>query len=233
MKRLLIAALALSTLVACSNGSDTEDTSSANVETAVDEEMTEEEAREIVEDSELYKSSKESSEAYSDAVEEYNSEDETSELDRAIENISEKKAKKEEEVAEMASEYVGKETYVDYNTTMDTVNISIGTVKTYKSAGETRLSVKYHVENTVNEEKKLPLLDSVIITDNGFQTEGDRLLSEEPEWELMGATKSSGTVVFNLENEDMDAINTVTLIIPGVDFQKEYEERIEIDLNDF
>lgn len=224
MKRLLIAALTLSTLVAC-----------ANVETdeVVEEEMTEEEAREIVEDSELYNSSKESSEAYSDAVEEYNSEDEPSELDKAIENITEKRERQEEKVNDMASEYVGKETYVDYKTTMDTVNISIGTVKTYKSAGETRLSVKYHVENTVNEEKKLPLLDSVIITDGGFQTEGDRILSEEPEWELMGATKSSGTVIFNLGDEDMDAINTVTLIIPGVDFQKEYEERIEIDLNDF
>lgn len=137
-----------------------------------------------------------------------------------------------EKADEYAAAYEGRETFVNYHTRMDTVNIDVLNAELYRSGGQSRMSVEFNVENTANEQKKVPLIRSVIVTDGGFQAEGDRQLSVEPEWDLMGATKTSGEIIFDLELEDIDAIESVTLVIPGVDFRSDFEERIEINFNE-
>ena len=155
-----------------------------------------------------------------------------SDLDAAIENARQKSEDAPEKADSYAAAYEGRETYVNYHTRMDTVNIDVLNAELYRSGGQSRMSVEFNVENTANEQKKVPLIRSVIVTDGGFQVEGDRQLSVEPEWDLMGATQTSGKVIFDLELEDIDAIETVTLVIPGVDFRSDFEERIEINFNE-
>lgn len=155
-----------------------------------------------------------------------------SELDMAIESASKKHNAASKKADEYAAAYEGRETFVNYHTRMDTVNIDVLNAELYRSGGQSRMSVEFNVENTANEQKKVPLIRSVIVTDGGFQAEGDRQLSVEPEWDLMGATKTSGEIIFDLELEDIDAIESVTLVIPGVDFRSDFEERIEINFNE-
>lgn len=219
MKRLLIATLALTTiLTACAD--DNEPTAETNVDTALVSETT--------------------SESKEDKTEEVdNSERHQFEVGPSL---AERRKAKEEADAVLAKELdriaseressEGVETFVNYHTRMDTVNIDVLNAELYRSGGQSRMSVEFNVENTANEEKMVPLVRSVIVTDGGFQAEGDRQLSVEPEWKLMGATKTSGEIIFDLEYEDIDAIETVTLVIPGVDFRSDFEERIEINFSE-
>ena len=244
MKRLLIATLALTTiLTACS--SEDEPTAETNVDTELVSETTSENKEvetEEIDNSERYQfevgtsmaERRKANEENNDVFENYldDSAEKKSELDMAIESASKKHNAASKKADEYAAAYEGRETYVNYHTRMDTVNIDVLNAELYRSGGQSRMSVEFNVENTANEQKKVPLIRSVIVTDGGFQAEGDRQLSVEPEWDLMGATQTSGKVIFDLEIEDIDVIESVTLVIPGVDFRSDFEERIEINFNE-
>jgi len=229
MKRLLIATLALTLLTACGNESETEDTSAdtsnttKNTVEGIDKEMTEEEAREIIEGSELYRSSKESSEAYEDAVEEYNSEDEPSELDKAIENITEKREKQEDKVDEMASEYdsvklSGADSIIH---TESDVTTAIGSV-VYFPGPNSHIKVYFTVKNNSSETVPLLLTDTVLVTDDGVQLEYDRINSEYPETKLRPNVEDNGFIYFSTRDvPSVDENTDVTVYVPGVGYNYE------------
>lgn len=222
MKRLLIAALVASTiLTACSDGSESvgeydNPEAKAEMEANLAEAEAEESAEEV-----------DNSERHQFEVGES-----LAERRKAKEEADAVLAKELDRLASERESSEGTETFVNYHTRMDTVNIDVLNAELYRSGGQSRMSVEFNVENTANEQKKVPLIRSVIVTDGGFQAEGDRQLSVEPEWDLMGATKTSGEIIFDLELEDIDAIESVTLVIPGVDFRSDFEERIEINFHE-
>ena len=117
-----------------------------------------------------------------------------------------------------------------HSVTIDTVKIDVTGAELSDSANGTRLQINFAVENTVNDPKQLPLERAIVVTNTGVQAEGDRQLSDAPEWDMRGAVKSEGSVVFDLGKEPIESIESVTLIIPGVDFRTDLEERIEINL---
>lgn len=117
-----------------------------------------------------------------------------------------------------------------HSVTIDTVKVDVTGAEVYDSANETRLQINFAVENTVDDPKQLPLERAIVVTNTGVQAEGDRQLSDAPVWDMRGAVKSEGFVVFDLGTEPIEDIESVTLIIPGVDFRTDLEERIEINL---
>lgn len=117
-----------------------------------------------------------------------------------------------------------------HSTTIDTVKVDVTGAEVYDSANGTRLQINFAVENAVDDPKQLPLERAIVVTNTGVQAEGERHLSDAPEWDMKGAVKSEGFVVFDLGKEPIEDIESVTLIIPGVDFQTDLEERIEINL---
>lgn len=117
-----------------------------------------------------------------------------------------------------------------HTVTIDTVEVVVTGAEVYDSANGARLKINFAVENTVDDPKQLPLGRAIVVTNTGVQAEGDRQLSDAPEWDMRGAVKSEGFVVFDLGKEPIESIESVTLIIPGVDFRTDLEERIEINL---
>ena len=117
-----------------------------------------------------------------------------------------------------------------HSVTIDTVKVDVTGAEVYDSANGTRLQISFAVENTVDDPKQLPLERAIVVTNTGVQAEGERHLSDAPEWDMKGAVKSEGFVVFDLGTEPIEDIESVTLIIPGVDFRTDLEERIEINL---
>lgn len=117
-----------------------------------------------------------------------------------------------------------------HSVTIDTVKVDVTGAEVYDSANGTRLQINFAVENTVDDPKQLPLERAIVVTNTGVQVEGDRQLSDAPVRDMRGAVKSEGFVVFDLGTEPIEDIETVTLIIPGVDFRTDLEERIEINL---
>lgn len=117
-----------------------------------------------------------------------------------------------------------------HSVTIDTVKVDVTGAEVYDSANETRLQINFAVENTVDDPKQLPLERAIVVTNTGVQAEGDRQLSDAPVWDMRGAVKSEGFVVFDLGTDPAEDIESVTLIIPGVDFRTDLEERIEINL---
>lgn len=119
-----------------------------------------------------------------------------------------------------------------HSVTIDTVKVDVTGAEVYDSANGTRLQINFAVENTVDDPKQIPLERAIVVTNTGVQAEGDRQLSDAPEWDMRGAVKSEGFVVFDLGTEPIEDIESVTLIIPGVDFRTDLEERIEINFNE-
>lgn len=116
-----------------------------------------------------------------------------------------------------------------HSVTIDTVKVDVTGAEVYDSANGTRLQINFAVENTVDDPKQLPLERAIVVTNTGVQSEGDRQLSDAPVWDMRGAVKSEGFVVFDLGKEPIEDIESVTLIIPGVDFRTDLEQRIEIN----
>lgn len=117
-------------------------------------------------------------------------------------------------------------------TKIDTVEVDVTGAELFEFVNDTHLQIDFAIENTVNEPKQLPLERAIVVTNTGVQAEGERHLSDAPEWDMKGAVKSEGFVVFDLGKEPIEDIESVTLIIPGVDFQTDLEERIEINFNE-
>ena len=117
-----------------------------------------------------------------------------------------------------------------HSVTIDTVKVDVTGAEVYDSANGIHLQINFAVENTVDDPKQLPLERAIVVTNTGVQAEGDRQLSDAPEWDMRGAVKSEGFVVFDLGTEPIEDIESVTRIIPGVDFRTDLEERIEINL---
>lgn len=117
-----------------------------------------------------------------------------------------------------------------HSVTIDTVKIDVTGAELSDSANGAHLQINFAVENTVDDPKQLPLERAIVVTNTGVQAEGDRQLSDAPVWDMRGAVKSEGFVVFDLGTEPIEVIESVTLIIPGVDFRSDLEERIEINL---
>lgn len=116
-----------------------------------------------------------------------------------------------------------------YETQIDSVIIKVEDVSRYEFAHGTRIDVDYYVENTIKERKYVPLVDTVLITDGGIQFESDPDMNNEPEADLHGAVKTSGTVSFYLKGVEVFDINAVDIVIPGVGFRPDLAETFEYE----
>lgn len=189
MKRLLIATLALTTiLTACS---DEDRIEMFDKQAYVDDKAAEEERMNETEESKV-----------DDAIHEVNSK-----LVTAIEAADTSK----------------------YETQMDSVIIRIEDVSRYDFAHGTRIDVEYYVENTIKERRYVPLAETVLITDDGLQVDSDPDMNNEPQADLHGATKTTGTVSFYLEDVEVFDINAVDIVIPGVGFRTDLAETFEYE----
>lgn len=93
----------------------------------------------------------------------------------------------------------------------------------------------FTVENTVEEARSFYLDQTTIITSDGQQVESELLLSNGPESEMLGAVKTSGHVMFILEDGSADNIEWIDIMIPRVSdgnfntLTDEYKQRVEIN----
>lgn len=115
---------------------------------------------------------------------------------------------------------------------MNDVIIKVMGVKPSKFAHGTRVDVEYAVENTVKERRMVPLERTIIVTNDGAQVEYDRDISNLPEWDLVSDTKTEGTVSFYLENVEPSEVASVDVIVPGVDFKRSDDEMFTVYFNE-
>jgi len=115
---------------------------------------------------------------------------------------------------------------------MNDVIIKVMGVERSEFAHGTLIDVEYAVENTVKERRMVPLERTIIVTNDGTQVEFDRDVSNLPEWDLVSDTKTEGTVSFYLENVEPSEVESVDVIVPGVDFKRSDDELFTYDFSD-
>ena len=230
MKRLLIATLALtSILTACSDDKETVTLPNGEVAEVSDADAyleawknrRAEEAEEFNVDVE----------AYSKA---FNTEDEPIDIarevrDAAIENESDFD-KAARELNEELAEAIDKASIRTFE--MNDVIIKVMDIERSEFAHGTLIDVEYAVENTVKERRMVPLERTIIVTNDGTQVEFDRDVSNLPEWDLVSDTKTEGTVSFYLKNVEPSEVESVDVIVPGVDFKRSDDELFTYDFSE-
>lgn len=230
MKRLLIATLALTTiLTACSDDKETVTLPNGEVAEVSDADAyleawknrRAEEAEEFNVDVE----------AYSKA---FNTEDDPIDIarevrDAAIENESDFD-KAARELNEELAEAIDKASIRTFE--MSDVIIKVMDIERSEFAHGTLIDVEYAVENTVKERRMVPLERTIIVTNDGTQVEFDRDVSNLPEWDLVSDTKTEGTVSFYLKNVEPSEVESVDVIVPGVDFKRSDDELFTYDFSD-
>ena len=230
MKRLLIATLALTTiLTACSDDKETVTLPNGEVAEVSDadayleswENRRAEEAEEFNVDVE----------AYSKA---FNTEDDPIDIarevrDAAIENESDFD-KAARELNEELAEAIDKASIRTFE--MNDVIIKVMDIERSEFAHGTLIDVEYAVENTVKERRMVPLERTIIVTNDGTQVEFDRDVSNLPEWDLVSDTKTEGTVSFYLKNVEPSEVESVDVIVPGVDFKRSDDELFTYDFSE-
>lgn len=115
---------------------------------------------------------------------------------------------------------------------MNDVIIKVMGVERSKFAHGTRIDVEYAVENTVKERRMVPLERTIIVTNDGTQVEFDRDVSNLPEWDLVSDTKTEGTVSFYLKDVEPSEVASVDVIVPGVDFKRSDDELFTVYFNE-
>lgn len=208
MKRLLIATLALTTiLTACSD--DNEPTAETDGDTALVSETTSE--------------SKEANLAEAEAEQE----------GQSLEELRESLSKFDEVSKEMSDELNEAIDNASVRTfEMSDVIIKVMGVERSEFAHGTLIDVEYAVENTVKERRMVPLERTIIVTNDGTQVEYDRDVSNLPEWDLVSDTKTEGTVSFYLKDVEPSEVDSVDVIVPGVDFKRSDDELFTVYFNE-
>lgn len=215
MKRILIATLALTTiLTACS--SEDEPTAETNVDTELVSETTSE-----------------------------NKEVETEEIDNSERHqfevgpsLAERRKSNPFAGASDVANEISKELSDAVNNTairtfeMSDVIIKVMDIERSEFAHGTLIDVEYAVENTVKERRMVPLERTIIVTNDGTQVEFDRDVSNLPEWDLVSDTKTEGTVSFYLKNVEPSEVDSVDVIVPGVDFKRSDDELFTYEFSD-
>ena len=230
MKRLLIATLALTTiLTACSDDKETVTLPNGEVAEVSDadayletwEKKRAEEAEEFNVDVESYSKA-------------FNTEDDPIDIarevrDAAIENESDFD-KAARELNEELAEAIDKASIRTFE--MSDVIIKVMDIERSEFAHGTLIDVEYAVENTVKERRMVPLERTIIVTNDGTQVEFDRDVSNLPEWDLVSDTKTEGTVSFYLKNVEPSEVESVDVIVPGVDFKRSDDELFTYEFSD-
>ena len=230
MKRLLIATLALTTmLTACSDDKETVTLPNGEVAEVSDadayletwEKKRAEEAEEFNVDVESYSKA-------------FNTEDDPIDIarevrDAAIENESDFD-KAARELNEELAEAIDKASIRTFE--MSDVIIKVMDIERSEFAHGTLIDVEYAVENTVKERRMVPLERTIIVTNDGTQVEFDRDVSNLPEWDLVSDTKTEGTVSFYLKNVEPSEVESVDVIVPGVDFKRSDDELFTYDFSE-
>ena len=230
MKRLLIATLALTTiLTACSDDKETVTLPNGEVAEVSDadayletwEKKRAEEAEEFNVDVESYSKA-------------FNTEDDPIDIarevrDAAIENESDFD-KAARELNEELAEAIDKASIRTFE--MSDVIIKVMDIERSEFAHGTLIDVEYAVENTVKERRMVPLERTIIVTNDGTQVEFDRDVSNLPEWDLVSDTKTEGTVSFYLKNVEPSEVESVDVIVPGVDFKRSGDELFTYDFSE-
>ena len=230
MKRLLIATLALTTiLTACSDDKETVTLPNGEVAEVSDadayletwEKKRAEEAEEFNVDVESYSKA-------------FNTEDDPIDIarevrDAAIENESDFD-KAARELNEELAEAIDKASIRTFE--MSDVIIKVMDIERSEFAHGTLIDVEYAVENTVKERRMVPLERTIIVTNDGTQVEFDRDVSNLHEWDLVSDTKTEGTVSFYLKNVEPSEVESVDVIVPGVDFKRSDDELFTYDFSE-
>ena len=230
MKRILIATLALTTiLTACSDDKETVTLPNGEVAEVSDadayleawEKKRAEEAEEFNVDVESYSKA-------------FNTEDDPIDIarevrDAAIENESDFD-KAARELNEELAEAIDKASIRTFE--MSDVIIKVMDIERSEFAHGTLIDVEYAVENTVKERRMVPLERTIIVTNDGTQVEFDRDVSNLPEWDLVSDTKTEGTVSFYLKNVEPSEVESVDVIVPGVDFKRSDDELFTYDFSE-
>lgn len=230
MKRLLIATLALTTiLTACSDDKETVTLPNGEVAEVSDADAyleawknrRAEEAEEFNVDVESYSKA-------------FNTEDDPIDIarevrDAAIENESDFD-KAARELNEELAEAIDKASIRTFE--MNDVIIKVMDIERSEFAHGTLIDVEYAVENTVKERRMVPLERTIIVTNDGTQVEFDRDVSNLPEWDLVSDTKTEGTVSFYLKNVEPSEVESVDVIVPGVDFKRSDDELFTYDFSE-
>ena len=115
---------------------------------------------------------------------------------------------------------------------MNDVIIKVMGVERSEFAHGTLIDVEYAVENTVKERRMVPLERTIIVTNDGTQVEYDRDVSNLPEWDLVSDTKTEGTVSFYLKDVEPSEVESVDVIVPGVDFKRSDDELFTVYFNE-
>ena len=230
MKRILIATLALTTiLTACSDDKETVTLPNGEVAEVSDADAyleawknrRAEEAEEFNVDVESYSKA-------------FNTEDDPIDIarevrDAAIENESDFD-KAARELNEELAEAIDKASIRTFE--MNDVIIKVMDIERSEFAHGTLIDVEYAVENTVKERRMVPLERTIIVTNDGTQVEFDRDVSNLPEWDLVSDTKTEGTVSFYLKNVEPSEVESVDVIVPGVDFKRSDDELFTYDFSE-
>ena len=230
MKRLLIATLALTTiLTACSDDKETVTLPNGEVAEVSDadayletwEKKRAEEAEEFNVDVG----------AYSKA---FNTEDEPIDIAREVRDVAIEDEsdfdKAARELNEELAEAIDNASIQTFE--MNDVIIKVMDIERSEFAHGTLIDVEYAVENTVKERRMVPLERTIIVTNDGTQVEFDRDVSNLPEWDLVSDTKTEGTVSFYLKNVEPSEVESVDVIVPGVDFKRSDDELFTYDFSE-
>ena len=211
MKRLLIATLALTTiLTACSS----------EEEPASDTQTSMEQQKEGNSDRHQFEVGPSKSDRESE---------EESDLERLQSSLS-KVDEVSKEMSDELSDAVDNAAIQSFE--MNDVIIKVMGVERSEFAHGTLIDVEYAVENTVKERRMVPLERTIIVTNDGTQVEYDRDVSNLPEWDLVSDTKTEGTVSFYLKDVEPSEVDSIDVIVPGVDFKRSDDELFTFDFNE-
>ena len=257
MKRLIIATLALTTiLTACSDDKETVTLPNGEVAEVSDADayleawknMRAEEAEEFNVDVEEYSRKFNTEETPADIAERIENETEEvaeTEVDNSERHqfevgpsLAERRKSNPIAVASDVANEISKELSDAVNNTairtfeMSDVIIKVMDIERSEFAHGTLIDVEYAVENTVKERRMVPLERTIIVTNDGTQVEFDRDVSNLPEWDLVSDTKTEGTVSFYLKNVEPSEVESVDVIVPGVDFKRSDDELFTYDFSE-
>ena len=119
-----------------------------------------------------------------------------------------------------------------YSVTMDDVEINVGKVNLSEHSGGARIDVYYSVTNNSEEVRKVPLTNTIVVTDRGDQLEYDSLMTEVPSYRLYGGATQTGRVSFQIEDASISEISSADIHIPGVGFDRSLDEMFTVYFNE-
>lgn len=233
MKRLLIATLALTTiLTACSDEVEKEPTADTDVDTALVSETaseSKEDKTEEVDNSERHQFEVGPSK-YKQEIAAQKEEERQRKAEDALQSlIDDAEATLDDHFnarVDRIKEVIMAEPVHEYD--MGAVHMIIHGVTASQYGVDTIIDVIYTVENNSDEMKNVPVSGATIVTDRGEQLERNLEHSDTPSLKVYSGAKPMGDVAFLIEDTEYTEVNSVDVYIPGVDFDRDLEESFTI-----